>query len=181
MQLTISQIGSASPYWVARYVPAYSMGVRSGSANTAEPAGSVSAMPVVELGELETEYDQFGRFGASAARASDGGEPATAHRSGINASKHFRSGQVTVSELEQEYARSMLALTTGPDSGTDVRRFIPSGMTEYQVYQLYDFQYRWAIEVERRALARQAAETQHPARADVPAVESPGLEADFRR
>ena len=29
MQLTISQIGSASPYWVARYVPASSIDRKS--------------------------------------------------------------------------------------------------------------------------------------------------------
>lgn len=155
MQLTISQIGSASPYWIARYVPASTLGIRNGAANTAEPAGSAATIATADLTALETEYDQFGRFGASSARPPDKGEPATPHRSGINASKHFRSGQVTVGELEQEYARSMLGLTIGPDSGTDIRRFIPSGMTEYQVQRLYDFQYRWAIEVERREVARQ--------------------------
>lgn len=165
MELTISQIGSASPHWVARSIPAANMGVRPVGANVAKPADSVPATPVAALGDMETEYDQFGRFGAPAPEAPD---PSADNRSGINATKYFRSGQVTVSELDQEYARSLLATTIGPEKGNGGRRFIPSGMTEYQVYQLYDFQYRWAIEVERRAIARmQDAERPHPAIRDV--------------
>lgn len=161
MEFTISQIGSASAHWVARSIPAASMGVRAVGANVAKPVDSAPATPVATLGDMETEYDQFGRFGAMATEAP---EPSAETGSGINATKHFRSGQVTVSELDQEYARSMLATTIGSDNATGRRRFIPSGMTEYQVHQLYDFQYRWAIEVERRAIAlMQDKERAHPA------------------
>ena len=154
MELTISQIASAIPQWVARQVPTVQPGMRTAAAGTSEAVDTVPPAASAAIGDLDTEYDQFGRFGVSAntivARAEDRARSGT----GVNPTKYFRSGNVSVSELEQEYARSLAASASGEHSGTDLRRFIPSGMTEYQVRQLYDFQYRWAIEVERQAIAR---------------------------
>lgn len=154
LELTISQIGSASPHWIARYAPAVNADVRTLGTSASCSADMVAAVPVASLGDLETEYDQFGRFGVTAGNAADIAETTAEHRPAINATKHFRSGEVTAGELEQEYARSLLDSAVGTDGETAARRFIPAFMTEYQVYQLYDFQYRWAIEVERRVLVR---------------------------
>ncbi|MCO5070297.1 MAG: hypothetical protein M9944_03705 [Rhizobiaceae bacterium] len=154
MELTISQIASAMSQWVARQVPTVQPGMRTAAAGTSEAVDTVPPAASATIGDLDTEYDQFGRFGVSASTIAAPAEDRTRSGTGVNPTKHFRSGKVSVLELDQEYARSLAASASGEHNGADRRRFIPSGMTEYQVRQLYDFQYRWAIEVERQAIAR---------------------------
>lgn len=145
MELTISQIGSALTHWVPRPQPVASDAVR-----LPQPAVVVTpvvAAPSAGWRERETEYDQFGRFGAGSAPPVE----QTAQRPAVNASKTFRSGNATPLELEREYALSIVGSYTDP-GGFDVERhFMPFGMTEYQVYQLQDYQYRWMIQLERQA------------------------------
>lgn len=147
MELTISQINSASPSWSARARPAATGDARPQTSTSAGAGVGPVEAAVQEISGAETEYDQFGRFGVTqpeetaVAEDSDSKSPTA-----INVNKNFRSGKVTVSELEQEYVRTLIG------GAQAERRFIPAGMTEYQVSSLTDYQYRWAIDAERRAL-----------------------------
>lgn len=170
MELTISQIGSASTHWVPRTPLAATGPVRMPVSTTPASLQGVSAVAASTLDDMETEYDQFGRFGANAAAAAERAAPgkdaaferpiAATPRPDTNPSKSFRSGKATVLELEREYAQSIVGSYVDPDGANVERSFIPFGMTEYQVYQLQDYQYRWMIQLERQAaLAKLIADT----------------------
>ncbi|WP_274627328.1 hypothetical protein [Arvimicrobium flavum] len=155
MEFTISQIGSATSHWVARPAAPTSGAVRPVATAAVQPVQTAAATPVAALHDMETEYDQFGRFGATAPHVAERAPAAPEHRPAINATKHLRSGKASAYDLEREYRQSLVDSTRG-EGATSERRFIPSGMTEYQVYQLADYQYRWALEVERQLLERDA-------------------------
>lgn len=169
MDFTISQIGSVTNL-ALRPVQAGS-GVRSAHAEPPRPVDAIPSPAATGLVGLDTEYDQFGRFAPGASAAVDA-DPSSDEEPGddrppLNPSaKYFRAGKVTVQEVEREYNRSLIdSYVADADGG--VRRFIPAGMTEYQVNQLSGYQYRWALETERRALERAvSADATPPASAD---------------
>ncbi len=148
MEFTISQLNSAFSSWSAKTRPATMDGARSEAEAASAGAAGPTRAAVHAASGIETEYDQFGRFGATRPeRSHHTGNGSPKAPTAINCNKNFRAGNATVSELEQEYARTLAG------KGDTERRFIPAGMTEYSVSVLTDYQYRWAIDVERRAVA----------------------------
>lgn len=149
MDFTISQLGSAVSH-PPRPTHSAGGGARPAADEPTRQADAIPSPAVAGLQGLDTEYDQFGRFAAASAEA----DRPTDERPPANpAAKYFRAGKATVQELEREYTRSLIDSYVADEEG-GVRRFIPAGMTEYQVNQLSDDQYRRAIEAERRALER---------------------------
>lgn len=162
MELTVSQIGSAATHWVPRAAQPASGGVRAIVPNTLRVPDD-NSIATTGLHGVETEYDQFGRFGVDAATAVDRAEISggfTPPRPSTNANKNFRSGNATINDLQREYAQSIL--DSHGDPAMEERHFVPFGMTEYQVYQLQDYQYRWMIEVERQAALAKLLEDKVP-------------------
>lgn len=153
MDFTISQVGSALNHPLR---PTHSAvgGSRSSADEPTRPVDAVPSPGVAGLQGLDTEYDQFGRFATAPAAPADADRPSDEGPPANPAAKYFRAGKATVQELEREYTRSLIDSYVADEAGGGVRRFIPAGMTEYQVNQLSDDQYRWAIEAERRALER---------------------------
>lgn len=147
MELTISQLNSASPNWTAKARSAVAPDARLEAPAPKGTENGATLAAVRETSGAETEYDQFGRFGVMKAEESEASyEADDKSRAQITANKNFRAGKATISQLEQEYVRSLMGGTQSE------RGFIPAGMTEYQVSGLTDYQYRWAIDAERRAL-----------------------------
>lgn len=170
MDLTIAAVGSPLPHAAARHLPLSGEEVHLRDAAKPSDPLEESLAPLAGTGDVRTEYDQFGHFGPDDVASVDGRETSYPDVA-VDTAETLQSADVTMSQPDPEYGGPLTPDSVYAENAATEHPVVPAGVPE-QVRQLYDAQYRWAVEIERRALVgMQGAEPPRQATLEVTATE----------